>query len=135
MHHGCSHHKALTMEDCVLFAVMKDYVVCTDPMHLKLCRQVGPTPKKKNKTPHTHNRNFVFLQIIASHSQNMPLWHFCCLVNNVLSQSTTSPVKRKLLVLLLAAGTGLFLHHGHRKSQIATVFLFIVHLCKEKIEV
>lgn len=131
LHHNiCSHPKALTMEDCVLFAVMKNYVVCTDPMHLGLCRQVGPTPKKQN-TP----QKFWFLQITASHSQNAPLWHFCCIVNNALSQSTTSSVKRKLLVLLLVAGTGLFLHHGHRKNQITTVFVLTVSLCKEKIEV
>lgn len=36
---------------------------------------------------------------------------------------------------LLAANADFVLHHGHRRSQITTLFLPTVRLCKEKIEV
>lgn len=52
------HPKAVRVEDCVFFAFMKNCVVCTDPVHLRLCRKFGAMPESK-----THNRNFVFCKL------------------------------------------------------------------------
>lgn len=61
LHRGRPQPKAVSMEDCVFFSVMKNCVVSTDPVHLRLCRQFGPTPKSK-----THNKFFLFctLQLV-----------------------------------------------------------------------